>query len=325
MTNDHAAVGGTHVVNADGGPFVHPAFFYRSDEEYLAQLVPFVTDGLAAGQPVAVAVPEPRLAVLRQALGAVADHVTMIDMMRAGRNPGRIIAGVLRRFADGHPGRHVRIVGEPIWPGRTGTEYPACVQHEALINLAFAGRDVTIVCPYDTTRLSGDVVADAHATHPEIWQAGRRDPSDRYDPEGAIARYNLPLDGSPAGVRVVRVTSLDQLRGTRQMVTDHAALMGLGPQRTGDLALIAEELVVNSLLHGRGPAQVRLWGTDEHVVCEVGDRGQLSDPLAGRRPPAEGQQSGRGLLLVHGLADLVLTHTTPDGTTFRAYLRRDHR
>ncbi len=311
------------VSTAEAGPFVHPAFFYRSDDEYLAVLVPFVTGGLAEGQPVAVAVPGQRLAVLRAALGDSADGVTMIDMTEAGRNPGGIIAGVLRRFADAHPGGHVRIVGEPIWPGRTRLEYPACVQHEALINPAFAGRDVTIVCPYDTTRLPDHVVADAHATHPLIWQADERRPSDKYDPDGVVARYNEPLDDGAAGTRGLDVTALGAVPAARRWVTDRAAILGLAPGRLPDLELIANELVVNGIVHGGGSAHVRLWAADGHLVCEVIDPGQWTDPLAGRRPPAPGQLSGRGLLLVHGLADLVRTHTTPSSTTIRAYFRLD--
>jgi anti-sigma regulatory factor (Ser/Thr protein kinase) len=309
-------------VTADAGPFTHPALLYRSDEEYLTVLVPFVTDGLAAGEPVAVAAPEPRLRVLRSALGADADAVTMTDMAKAGRNPGRIITGVLRRFADAHPGRHVRIVGEPIWAGRTQAEYPACVQHEALINPAFAGRDVTIVCPYDTSALAGHVVADAHATHPEVWVAADRHPSAEYDPDGAVARYNEPLTAPAEGVETLDVTALGDLPATRRWVAEHATLLGLVPRRVPDLELIANELVINGIVHGGGSARVSLWTEGDDLVCEVSDPGQLTDPLAGRRPPAPGQLSGRGLLLVHGLSDLVRTHTSPEGTTVRAHLRR---
>ncbi|MER6691577.1 MEDS domain-containing protein, partial [Streptomyces minutiscleroticus] len=39
------------------GPFLHPALFYAGEREYLAGTVPFVREGLAAGEPVAVAVP----------------------------------------------------------------------------------------------------------------------------------------------------------------------------------------------------------------------------------------------------------------------------
>src|SRR5688500_13037163 len=101
------------------GGFVHPALFYNSDEEYLGALVPFITGGLCEGHPAAVAGRGARLRLLREALGAAADHVLMLDMEVAGRNPGRIIPTVLRRFADAHRSGHVRIIGEPIWAGRT--------------------------------------------------------------------------------------------------------------------------------------------------------------------------------------------------------------
>jgi anti-sigma regulatory factor (Ser/Thr protein kinase) len=305
-------------------PFVHPALFYRSDEEYLAGLVPFITDGLAAGHPVAVAVPRPRLDLLRAELQAAADRVTMINMLDAGRNPGRIIAGILRRFADAHPDRHVRIIGEPIWPGRTTIEYPACAQHEALINPAFAGRDVTIVCPYDTVRLDAETVADARATHPVIWQGTRRYPSDRYHWNAVVSHYNQPLPAPPdAATRTI--TTLRELADLRRFVDDHATRLGLPADRLADLQLIATELVTNSLRHTQGPCQLRIWPDHDHLVCEVRDSGHLSDPLAGRRPPRPDHPTGRGLLLVNALADLVRTHTTPHGTTIHALLRLTHR
>ncbi|GGS36833.1 sensor histidine kinase [Actinokineospora fastidiosa] len=300
--------------------FVHPALFYRSDDEYLAALVPFVSDGVAAGQPVAVAVPGPRLSVLRAALSGVADRVTMIDMAEAGRNPGRIIAGVLRRFADEHPGTHVRIIGEPIWPGRTADEYPACAQHEALINAAFTGRDLTIVCPYDVVGLDPHVVADARVTHPLVWEADSRYPSDDYAPERVIAHYNQPLDGRADAVAMT-VTEVNQITEARRFTTAHARALGLAEERVADLELIATELVTNSLIHATGSCVLRLWRHGDHLVCEVRDAGHLSDPLAGRRPAPGDQPFGRGLLLVNELADLVRAHTTPTGTTLRALLR----
>lgn len=55
------------------------------------------------------------------------------------------------------------------------------------------------------------------------------------------------------------------------------------------------------------------------LVCEVRDAGRLADPLAGR-PPERGQLGGRGLMLVHYVADLVRVHTGDDGTPVRFYL-----
>lgn len=304
-----------------GAPFAHPALFYRGEEQYTAGTVPFVRAGLAAGEPVAVAVPGPQLELIRAGLGPAGDGVRFLDMAEVGRNPGRIIPGVLRAFADAHTGGgRVRIIGEPIWPGRTAVEYPACVQHEALINSAFQDREVTILCPYDAERLEPDVLADAHATHPVVIDGDTRLPSATYDPYRVIARYNEPLPHPPGAASVA--FDARELPGARYFAVQEAERLGLAGVRLQDLTLAVAELTTNSVLHGGGRGTLRIWAEDERIVCEVRDQGRLTDPLAGRRPPARDQPGGRGLLLVHYVADLVRVHTAPDGTTIRFYLAR---
>lgn len=302
------------------GDFVHPALFYGSDEEYLELLVPFVTEGLTRGHAVAAAVPGARLRLLRDALGAAADEVLLLDMEVAGRNPGRIIPGVLRRFADAHPRTHVRIVGEPIWAGRTDTEYPACAQHEALINLAFAGRDVTIACPYDTSALPEHVLFDALATHPLVWDALERADSGHYAPEAVIDRYNRPITPAPA-TRSLEVRTTGEIRDARRVATAEAHRHGVDAERTANFALITTELVTNSLRHSGGACRLTLWCDADHLVCTVEDTGRLTDPLAGRHPAGPDQHEGRGLLMVNALSDLVRVHTSPHGTTVHAFVR----
>ncbi|MFB7331027.1 anti-sigma factor RsbA family regulatory protein [Streptomyces adustus] len=302
-----------------GESFVHPAFLYRGDDEYRAGIVSFVLEGLAAGEPVAVAVPARRLELIRDALGARAAEVRFTDMTAAGRNPGRIIPTVLRAFADAVAGdRRARIVGEPIWPGRTAEEYPACVQHEALINAAFQGRPVTILCPYDARALSAGTLADAHATHPLVVEAGRTTVSRAYDPQGVLERCNLPLPPPPRTV-VVRFDAA-ALPDTRDTAVHEARSRGMSAARLPDLALVVAELTTNSVVHGGGEGTFRLWAEGGRIVCEVRDSGRLTDPLAGRRPARPEQIGGRGLLLVHRLADLVRTHTGEHGTVTRACL-----
>ncbi|CAL9415186.1 hypothetical protein SUDANB58_01728 [Streptomyces sp. enrichment culture] len=305
-------------------PFVHPVLFYRDDEEYLRGTVPFLRDGLAAGEPVAVAVPGERIALIRDALGDSADGVRMLDMREAGRNPGRIIPGVLRAFADAQPaGRRVRIVGEPIWPGRTDTEYPACAQHEALINAAFRGRTVTILCPYDASRLDERVLADARATHPVVIPPGPgpQQDSDAYAPDEVVARYNRPLPPPPDGALSFAFVA-DSLSRARHVATGEGARLGLVGVRLDDLALVTAELVTNSVVHGGGGGLLRVWPENGYVVCEVRDGGRLADPLAGRRPAPRDQRGGRGLLLVNLVSDLVRMYTGPDGTTVRCWFAR---
>ncbi|MEV4437023.1 sensor histidine kinase [Streptomyces sp. NPDC049555] len=308
-------------VSAEGEPFVHPALFYRDRSEYVAATTSFVRDGLAAGEPVAVAVPADRLALLREELGEAGGAVHFVDMEEAGRNPGRIIPRVLRAFADAHPQEHVRIIGEPVWSGRSAAEYPACAQHEALINHAFAGRRVTIVCPYDVSELDARALADAYATHPVVIRDGRSVPSPLFAPDKVVALYNRPLvppDRPPDRFGFDGET----LPQARHFVTGRARALGLAGARLEDLALAVAELTTNSVVHGGGSGTVEVWGEDGYVVWEVTDRGFVGDPLAGRRPPPVDRPGGRGLLLVHCLSDLVRTHTHPGGTTTRCYVRR---
>ncbi|MGW6014958.1 anti-sigma factor RsbA family regulatory protein [Streptomyces sp. NPDC055210] len=303
-----------------GAPFGHPALFYRDDQEYLAGTVPFIREGLAAKEPVAVAAPAARLELITAALGPAAETVHLVDMTLAGRNPGRIIPSVLRAFADARPGVRVRIIGEPVWPGRTPVEYPACIQHEALINEAFSGREVTILCPYDARSLPQDVLDDAHATHPVLITGGREWPSETYDPEKVLARCNEPL--SPrAGAATFRYDA-EALPAARDFALAQARKRGMSADRLQDLALVVAELTTNSVVHAGGTGTLCLWTENEQIVCQVQDFGRLADPLAGRRPAHPGQIGGRGLLLVHYLSDLVRLHTDDTGTTIRSYVSR---
>src|SRR5690606_31491801 len=134
----------------------HAAVLYDGDDEYADAVLPFLLEGLAAGEPAFVAVPGDRIALLREGLGAL--PVRMVDMTGLGANPARTIPAI-RRFADRHAGRAVRSVGEPIWPSRAGAELREATRHEALINMALADVPAAIRCPYDASRLDAAVLS----------------------------------------------------------------------------------------------------------------------------------------------------------------------
>ncbi len=299
----------------------HEAFFYRSQQEYLDGLLPFISDAVHADQAVLVAVPAPNLAVLTEGLGALAAQVAMTDMIEAGRNPGRILGEVLSRFVDKHAGGPVRMIGESMWPSRSELEYAACVQHEALLNRAFHGRDVSVVCPYHLAQLDPEVIADAHRTHPVLWRNGAVEPCNAaYAPDAMFARYNQPLCSDANAVRYT-ARKLADLAGARAFAGAYAQWFGLSPEQTADLQLVVSELASASLTHTGRTCRLALWRHDGHVVCEARDEGCLDDPLAGRRPYNSDSDRGRGLYVVNAVADLVRTHTTADETTIHAYLR----
>ena len=303
-----------------GGAFVHEALFYGDADAYAAGNGDFIRSGLEAGEPVLVAVPAFHIALLRDALGEDAADVSFIDMTALGRNPSRIIPAV-REWVDEQPPGRVRFVGEPIWVGRSACETVEATRHEALINLAFADTTASILCPYDTSALDEQVIAEATCTHPVLVQDGARRPSDRYaDPLLIYAAADYPLAAPPGPVEAHPVTV--DLGGLRQFVATQAGAHGLGGGRAQDLVLAVNEAATNSLLHSGGRAGiVRMWRDDGSLVCEVADGGRIADPLVGRRRPHEDDRDGRGLWLVNQLCDLVELRAEPDGTTLRLHMR----
>ncbi|HTJ35493.1 MAG TPA: sensor histidine kinase [Dactylosporangium sp.] len=300
-------------------PFVHEALLYDGAPSFLAGAMKFIYEGFSCEEPTAVAVPPANVAMLRERLGAFADSVRFIDLTEAGRNPGRIIPWVLSKFMDEHAGRRVRIIGEPIWAARTPAEYPACVQHEAMINVAFAGREATILCLYDVSRLEPSRVRDAFATHPIVTTETGRCPSDAYDPHGIAEAYNTPLPEPPTGATTMRF-ELAGLVDVRRRVAEVGLDADLPPDRIVDLQSAVNELATNSIQHGGGSGTLRTWFDDDRVVCEVRDFGHITDVMAGRLRPPDGR--GRGLVMVHFLADLVQQHTGATGTTTRIHVLR---
>jgi anti-sigma regulatory factor (Ser/Thr protein kinase) len=306
-------------------PFVHEALLYEGVVGFLDGTMKFIYEGFSLDEPTMVAAPQGNVTLLRERLGAFAEGVEFLDMTEAGRNPGRIIPWVLCRFMDEHPGRRVRIVGQPVWPERGPEEYPGCVQHEAMVNVALAGRDATVLCPYDVARLDQRMIDDAHRTHPVMVDDNGRYPSAGYDPHGANDAYNVPLSEPPAGATTLRF-ELESLVDVRRRVAEVGAAADLVPDRIVDLQSAVNELATNSIQHGGGSGTLRTWHDDERVVCEVRDFGHLTDVMAGRlRPtdgPTGGRGAGRGLVMVHFLADLVQRHTSQTGTTTRVHVLR---
>ena len=292
----------------------HPALFYSDEDSYIDGTVPFVMEGLANAEPVAIAVPSHNLVLLKEALSGFAHLVTFVDMADTGRNPGRIIPD-LRAFADRHRGP-VRIISEPVWNNRTDVEYPACALHEALVNYAFSGRDLSILCPYNMSTLSHEVLADAEKTHPVVIDASGHRPSDHFHPARVVvAAHSMPLQ-TPANAASTLVGA-GAMAAVRTFAREQAVQFGLAQDRVDDFALAVTELATNSVRHGGGECTVRVWAESDNIVCQVNDNGHITDVLAGRTPVHANDPGGRGLLLVNRLADLVRTQTTSSGTAIQ--------
>ncbi|CCH33405.1 anti-sigma factor RsbA family regulatory protein [Actinosynnema sp. NPDC047251] len=231
---------------------------------------------------------------------------------------------MLASFADNGRGGRVRVVGEPVWAGRTELEYPACVQHEALVNTAFEDRAAWMLCSYDVAGLAPSVLRDAETTHPVVVEGTRRRVSTGYrDPFLTVEEFNRPLPPPPPDA-LRRRFDVDGLVGTRRAVAAFARDANLSEERIEDLVLAVNELATNSVVHAGGSGVVLLWREGSAAVCEVRDTGRLANPMVGRRHPGPSAHGGYGVMLVNLLCDLVRVHTREDGTAIRVYLDAQH-
>lgn len=294
----------------------HEALLWRTDEDFLAVTVPFVADGVRAGQPVMVAMTPERLRLLSDALGSAGDGVTYVDMTVLGRNPARIIPAWLEFVteADGP----VRGIGEPIYPDRDCASMAESQLHEALLNLAL-GSDIPLwlLCPYHVPALGEAVVEAAWRSHPRVLEGGQLTDSSAYQPlEMVDELFTTPLPPVPRDVPA-RMFRAGELPALRAEVFDYATACGVSPGLAVDLALAVHEIAANSVEHAGGSGTVRLWTADGHVMCEVQDEGMVKDRLIGRRATGPDLERGRGVWMANHLCDLVQIRSGQRGTTVR--------
>jgi anti-sigma regulatory factor (Ser/Thr protein kinase) len=302
--------------------FHHEAVFYASDEEYLAGLLPDLRAAIDVDGAILVAVGDDKVELLRGALGADADRVRFTDMERLGRNPACIIPAWREFMATAGSGPRLGI-GEPAWPGRTEAELIECRRHESLLNLAFdGGGPWRLLCPYDVRALPPDVLAGARHNHRHVSRAGVSVPCDDYLEPPTVLSWDGPLP-NPAVEPAELLFTREDLALVRMFAGERAAAEGLGEGRLSDLVLAINELATNSMRHGGGRGLLSVWRENGTLLCEVQDRGRITDPLAGRERAPDRRGGGRGLWLVNHLCDLVQVRSSEAGNVIRLHMSID--
>ena len=303
--------------------FRHEALLYSGWAEFVAGTVPFIRDGVEAGEPVLVVESIEKIEMLRVALGADSDAVLFADMATVGSNPARIIPA-WHEFVSRHgdPGRRLRGIGEPIWKGRSPDELIECQRHESLLNVAFGhGEPWWLLCPYDTEKLDASVIDEARRSHEYVKEGSeaRRSETFRgFDASGAP--FDVPLPDRGISVGQMRFGP-DDLASVRTLVSRYARDSGLEAGRGKELMTAVNEVATNSVRHGGGGGSLRIWQEDAVVICEIRDSGRFSDPLADRQRPSPILTAPRGLWLANQLCDLVQIRNFADGSVIRLHMR----
>jgi hypothetical protein len=300
----------------------HEAFLWDGRAEFLDGLLPFIEDGVDAGEAVLVAATPEHQKWLSDGLGSRTPDVHFVDITELGRNPARIIPACQRFLQDwsGY-GRPARAVGETVWHGRRPEEVLETQLHEALMNVAIDPElPFWALCPYDAGSVDADVLVDVSRSHPALATStsyqGSRSYRGHDHAQSMFAGELPPMDGPVTAVDVTRAS----LGAAVETVTLQAAFSDLGSTQVVTLTHAIRRLAGESLARGARQATVRMWDRPDVLVCEVSDATVISDLLVGRRLP---QSSGEDAVwLANQVCDLVQVRSNESGTTIRLHMQK---
>jgi anti-sigma regulatory factor (Ser/Thr protein kinase) len=257
---------------------------------------------------------------LSERLGPLGAQVRLEDADVCARNPARILP-LVQDLLDGSPSP-VRMVVDLQWAVRSGPERAELCHHEVLLNLAFAGSGLRMLCAYDADAVGREVLSCAERTHARITSGGQIRESAHYRASsGRPADCQKPLSPPPVAVEELPVGP--DLSRLRQDVGSSPATAPLSGSRREDFVLAIDEVATNALEYGGPPRTLRLWREAGHVVGEVTSRGRVEDPLAGRRRPDPRASRGRGLWIANQLCDLVQLRNVGGANSLRLHVRCD--
>lgn len=300
----------------------HPALLYGDIDSFLSALVPFVTGGLEAGEPVVVAVASAELEALRAEVSTPSGGVRWFDTRQWHPHP----ASRLRAFHElvneelARGASRLRLAGEPLWPAGPPEHVLEWERYESVLNEVLAPYPVTLICTYDTTRLAPSIAASARRTHPVV-RNGEVGPSGEFvSPFELLRRRNADVARPPPGAATTPMPH--DLAAARDFIETECLRAGVPIVPAMDLVIAANEVLTNALAHGGGAVGVWVWAEEGRLLCQVEDRGPgIEDPLAGYRPPNDVASDGRGLWIARQLVDLLQIDGGQPGTRVRLHAR----
>jgi hypothetical protein len=180
--------------------YLHEAVLYDSAEEFLGVVVPFLQEGVAAGEPCLVALRASTTSLVRAAVGDTTGLTFLGD--RYDR-PASVIRSNRDLFAahvaDG--ASLIRVASEVPHPG-VGAPWDGWARYEAAINRAYAEFPLWGLCAYDTRITPGSVLDDVARTHPHLTTADGHQVNPRYQDPAEFLTRRPPSQPDPVEDRV---------------------------------------------------------------------------------------------------------------------------
>ncbi|MFI0447192.1 anti-sigma factor RsbA family regulatory protein [Actinomadura sp. 6N118] len=310
---------------SERGILLHRALLYGSERDFADVTVPYLHEGVKAGDAVVVITSAARTALLREQLGA--EPAARIEFIGQGdwfKGPMQTLADYYdRTHRDWWPRGRLRLLTEPVWTGLTPLEVREWKRHEAILNVAFAGTPSTFVCAYDTSALDGHIIVDAAHTHPELVDPeGVRASEHFVDPAEFYAGCNAPPLAPPPAGAARRAFASGELPGLRAFLSVESMRLGLPEEQVLPFVLAVNEVATNIIRRGGGQGGVWLWAEGGELICDVADPGRpMEDRFLGYLRPRPHQPGGAAMWAVRLLCHIVEIRSGEHGVLVRMHLK----
>ena len=167
----------------------HVCMFTESEDDQYRILNPFVQEGLAAGEEILTivdghlrdrhvrrmregGVPVGDALASGQLVLLASDEIYDNDGTFAAERMYDLLEELLEE-GSGNQWRGMRIIGDAGWVLRNMQGSDELMAYEAKVNLLAPQHDCALLCIYDINKCSGQVIADALATHSHVIIGGR--------------------------------------------------------------------------------------------------------------------------------------------------------
>jgi anti-sigma regulatory factor (Ser/Thr protein kinase) len=300
----------------DGTALRHNAFVYESHDEYVACAVPFLKEGLEAGEGAIVAQTKRGMAMTREALGADAGRVTFVDVSSAYTRPARTLAAYHKVYAEQlRRTPKLRAVAD-VQFGPDPREWDLWTGYEAVFNRSFAHLPAWVLCSYNANGTPDPIIEGVWRTHPEVVDRDTWTTSELYgDLDQLLRRTNPPPQALPDLRSIPVGRDPEQLR---ERLAHELIAAGHGEAKALEMLLAATEIATNAIQHGAGIEDIRVGQAHGRFACEITDRGPgFDDPAAGYLAPRDGV--GSGLWVARQLTWRIEFFQSPRGFTARIW------
>jgi len=299
------------------GELRHNALVYASQDEYLGHALPFLRQGIEAGEGAIVAHTRPGLAMVREALGPDAERMRFVDVSSAYTRPARTLAAYHEVMAEELRATPTLRVVADVQFGPDPVEWDLWTGYEAVFNRSFAHLPAWVLCSYNAKGTPDPIIEGVWQTHPEVVTGDGWHASDHFEDPDQLLRRLTPDPVPIPGLRSMPFGR--DVEEFRERLARELAADGVAEARMLDMLLAATEVATNAIQHGGGVKAVRVGSAEGRSVCEIVDRGEgFDDPAAGFLAPR--RATGTGLWVARRLTWQIDFFRSPAGFTTRLSL-----